>query len=178
MGAQYGQPSGEVMQILLISQVFASANTTSGGIAYGMEKHRPIAIWAICEGVGNLVLSIILARKMGIFGVAWGTTIPSLVIHLIMWPPYICELVDVPLRRYIYQSWIRPGLAVVPFGVACYLADRYWPVRHLWQFMEQILFLLPTFILMLPLLFGKELSLYWQRWSTRRAVHAGVVSQG
>jgi O-antigen/teichoic acid export membrane protein len=178
MGAQYAYQSGRVMQILLISQAFASANTTSGGIAYGIEKHRMVAIWAVFEGIANLTLSIFLVRKIGIYGVAWGTTIPSLVIHLIFWPPYICKLVDMPVRRYIYQSWIRPGIAVVPFGVACYLADRYWPVRHLWQFMEQILILFPTFVLMLPLLFGKELSLYWQRWNTRRAAQAGAVSQG
>lgn len=178
MGAQYAPASGRVMQILLISQVFASANTTSGGIAYGMEKHRPMAVWAICEGLSNLILSIILVRKMGIFGVAWGTTIPSLVIHLVFWPPYICKLVDMPVRKYVYQGWIRPALAVLPFGAACYLADRFWPTRHLWQLMVQIAALLPIFGLMLPLLFWKEVKRYWERWTGSRVVHAGALSEG
>lgn len=175
MGHQYQYQSGRVMQILIISSVFASASTTSGGIAYGMEKHKAVGIWAIFEGVTNLLLSIILAKKIGIYGVAWGTTIPSLVVHLIFWPPYICKLVDIPVSRYIYQSWFRPACAVVPFGFACYFADRYWPAHHLWQFMEQIVVLLPVFALMLPLLFRKEVARYWQLWNQRRAVQAGAV---
>lgn len=166
MGPQYAQPSGTVMQILLISQVFASANTTSGGIAFGMEKHRPIAIWAICEGIANLILSIILVRKIGIFGVAWGTTIPNLVVHLVFWPRYICKLVDMPIHRYLYQSWIRPGLAVLPFAIACYVADRFWQARHLWQFIAQIVALLPVFGIMLPLLFRTEAKRYWAALDT------------
>ena len=47
MGEQYAQPSGTVMQILLLSLVFSTANTTSGGIVYGMEKHKRIAIWGM-----------------------------------------------------------------------------------------------------------------------------------
>ena len=49
MGEQYAQPSGTVMQILLLSVVFSSANTTSGGIVYGMEKHKRIALWAMAR---------------------------------------------------------------------------------------------------------------------------------
>jgi O-antigen/teichoic acid export membrane protein len=175
MGAQYAYQSGRVMQILLISSIFASASTTSGGIAYGMEKHRAVGIWAIFEGVANLLLSVFLAKKIGIFGVAWGTTLPSLVVHLIFWPPYICKLVDMPVSRYIYQSWVRPAFAVVPFGFACYLAERYWPARHLWQFIAQIVILGPIFALMLPLLFRREVIHYWQRWNQRRAVQAGAL---
>src|ERR1700746_3820352 len=59
MGEQYAQPSGTVMQILLLSVVFSSANTTSAGIVYGMEKHKRIALWATAEGAANLILSVI-----------------------------------------------------------------------------------------------------------------------
>ena len=86
MGDQYAQPSGTVMQILLISVVLGSANTTSAGIVYGMEKHKRLAFWAIGEAVANLVLSIILVQKIGIYGVAWGTAIPSIFIELLSGP--------------------------------------------------------------------------------------------
>ena len=91
MGAQYAQPSGTVMQILLLSVVFSSANVTSGGIVYGMEKHKRIALWAMVEGAANLILSIILVRRIGIYGVAWGSAIPSVIIELLLWPTYISE---------------------------------------------------------------------------------------
>jgi len=65
MGAQYAQPSGMVMQILLLSVVFSSANVTSAGIVYGMEKHKRIALWAMVEGAANFILSVILVRRIG-----------------------------------------------------------------------------------------------------------------
>ena len=118
MGDQYAQPSGTVMQILLISVVLGSANTTSAGIVYGMEKHKRIAFWAIGEAVANLVLSVILVRKIGIYGVAWGTAIPSILIELLLWPGYVSRLVEIPVRTYLWQTWARTGLAIIPFALA------------------------------------------------------------
>ena len=51
-----------------------------------MEKHKRIALWAIGEAVANFALSIILVRRIGIYGVAWGTTIPSVIVELFLWP--------------------------------------------------------------------------------------------
>ena len=169
MGEQYAQPSSTVMRILLLSVVFASANTTCGGIVYGMEKHKRIAIWAICEGAANLALSIILVRRMGIYGVAWGTTIPSVIVELILWPRFICKLVVIPVRTYLYQTWLRTGLGVVPFGLACVLAERFWPAHNLLVFFLQIAALLPLLPLTLGLIFRKEVVAHTQAWLKRRS---------
>ena len=52
-----------------------------------------MSIWAIGEGVANLTLSITLVHWYGIYGVAIGTLIPSLVVQLGLWPRYINQLV-------------------------------------------------------------------------------------
>ena len=122
MGQQYAQPSGTVMQILLLSVVFSSANVTSGGIVYGMEKHKRIALWAIGEAAANFILSVILVRRIGIYGVAWGSAIPSVIIELLLWPTYISKLVQIPLRTYLWQAWVRTTLVAIPFAMACALA--------------------------------------------------------
>lgn len=157
MGHEYAGPSGTVLQILLISMIVGSANTTSGGIVYGIEKHKVIAFWAILEGAINLGLSIYLVRRIGIYGVAWGTTIPSVFIELLLWPPYISRLVGIPMWQYLWQTWIRTALAAVPFAAACYLADRYWTATNLFTFFLQILALLPVFALSLAAMFWREL---------------------
>ncbi len=175
MGEQYAQPSGTVMQILLLSVVFSSANTTSGGIVYGMEKHKRIALWAMAEAVANFVLSIILVRRMGIYGVAWGTTIPSVLIELLLWPSYICKLVVIPVRTYLWQTWIRTMLAVVPFGVACALAERHWPAHNLVIFFLQIAALLPLFPLSLAVVFRSEAITQIREWRKRRKA-AGLLN--
>ncbi len=169
MGEQYAGPSGTVMKILLLSVVIASANTTGGGIVYGMEKHKRLAWWAILEAVANFVLSIILVRRIGIYGVAWGTTIPSVLIELILWPRFICKLVVIPVRTYLWQTWLRTSLAIVPFGVACALAERYWPTHNLFFFFVQIAVILPLVPLTLALVFRQEAAVQIREWKKRRA---------
>jgi O-antigen/teichoic acid export membrane protein len=157
MGPQYAHPSGTVLRILLLSLIACSGSAASGGIVYGMEKHRPVAVWAILEGLANLGLSIFLVRRIGISGVAWGTTIPSLFVEFVLWPPYVCRLVEISLPEYLWQTWIRTFLAAIPFSLGCYLAERYWPARSLMVFFLQIAVLLPLFPLTLALVYRAEL---------------------
>ena len=176
MGEQYAGPSGTVMKILLLSVVVASANTTSGGIVYGMEKHKRLALWAIAEAVANFVLSIILVRRIGIYGVAWGTTIPSVLIELFLWPRFICKLVVIPVRTYLWQTWFRTAIAVIPFGLACVLSERYWPTHNLFFFFLQIAIMLPLIPLSLALVFRREAVVQVREWKSRRTKNATLKS--
>ncbi|MGA8311123.1 MAG: polysaccharide biosynthesis C-terminal domain-containing protein, partial [Terriglobales bacterium] len=168
MGEQYAHSSATVMKILLLSVVFSSANATSGGIVYGMEKLKRVAFWAVAEAVANLTLSIILVRQIGIYGVAWGTTIPSVIIELLLWPRLVCRLVAIPVRTYLWQACFRTALAVIPFAAGCAAAERFWPASHLPAFFLQIaalLLLLPPGI---ALMFRNELTAQVHLWRKRR----------
>jgi O-antigen/teichoic acid export membrane protein len=156
MGPQYAHTSGQVLKILLLGQVFVVANATSGGIAYGMEKHRPVALWALGEGFANLTLSILLAQRIGLYGVAWGTAIPNLVINILLWPRYICRLLEMPLGGYLWQSWGRSAIAVSGFAAACFWIDRSWPASGLAAFFLQIAAIFPIFIAGALAVFWKE----------------------
>ena len=105
----------------------------------------------------TLGLSIFLVRRIGIYGVAWGTAIPSLVVEVVYWPPYICHLVGMRVSSYLWQTWGRTVLAAVPYAVACYFVERYWPVRNLAIFFLQIAILLPLFPLALAVVYRVEL---------------------
>jgi O-antigen/teichoic acid export membrane protein len=164
MGPQYAHPAAVVMKILLLSVVFSSANSTSGGVAYGMEKLKRVTLWAIVEATANLALSVILVRRIGIYGVAWGTAIPSVIIEVLMWPRYVCGLVAMPVRTYLWQTWFRTALGVVPFAVACALVERFWPARNLAIFFLQISALLPLLPLALSLIFRDEFTAQVREW--------------
>jgi O-antigen/teichoic acid export membrane protein len=168
MGEQYAQVSGTVMQILLLSVVFGSATTTAGGIVYGMGQHKRIAFWGIGEAAANLILSVILVRRIGVYGVAWGTTIPSVIIEVLLWPVFISRLVKISVRTFLWETWFRPGLAVIPFALACVAAERYWPARNLFWFFLQIAVLLPLVPLALALVFRKEAVTQTKVWMKRR----------
>jgi len=156
IGQQYVGISGKVLQILLLAQVFAIANYTSAGVAYGLNKHRPVARWAAGEAIANLALSILLVRRIGILGAAWGTVIPSLLINLLLWPKYACQIASVPLRHYLWQAWCRPALATIPYAAGCFVADRMWHANNLLQFFMQIAALLPLYLLTISFCFRKE----------------------
>jgi O-antigen/teichoic acid export membrane protein len=157
VGSQYAAVSGRVLQILLLGQIFGIANSTSINIVLGLGKHRRCALWIGGEAIANLVLSILLVRRYGLYGVAVGTLIPDLIVQMILWPRYVCEVVQSSLRHYLWQSWIRPAVAAVPFGVACYFVHRNWIAHNLLVLFLQIVAMLPIYVASVVLFFGKEI---------------------
>jgi len=171
VGQEYADVSGKVLQILLVAHVFAIANYTSYNIVWGLGKHKPVALMATGEAAANFLLSILLARRMGLAGVAWGTVIPSLALQILFWPRYICKTLEMPIMEYVWQGWIRSGLAAAPFALACYLASRAWVATGLLHFFAQMLLLLPVLLMGIFLCFSKELSSYFRSqpgWVVRR----------
>jgi O-antigen/teichoic acid export membrane protein len=138
MGPHYVGPALGILRILLLSNCFIVGNNISANIVFGVGKHKPFALWSSVEAVANLTLSILLVHRMGPAGVAWGTTIPNLISQAIIWPIYICRVVHIGLREYIWQAWGRCAIAVAPFGLACLWTDRHWPAATLIGFFSQI----------------------------------------
>jgi O-antigen/teichoic acid export membrane protein len=145
MGPQYAKTSGTVLAILATALLFSVPNTTAASIAFGVEKHKTIAKWALAEAVANLTLSIVLARKFGLYGVAIGTLVPNLVVQLIMWPRYVSRLVDVSWLQ-VFRNVAGPVfLCAIPFTVASFAVDMLFPVRNIMMFILQTIALLPLF---------------------------------
>jgi O-antigen/teichoic acid export membrane protein len=153
MGPQYSRQSGIVLAILATSLMFSLPNYTAGSIAFGIEKHKTIAWWSIGEGIANLSLSIVLARRFGIYGVAIGTLIPSLVVQLIMWPIYVSRLVDFTWLQVFLQVWGPVFLCAVPFAAASYAVEVLMPAHNMITFVLQTIALLPIFIVTIGLTF-------------------------
>jgi O-antigen/teichoic acid export membrane protein len=157
MGRQYSQQSGTVLAILATALLFSLNNTTASAIAWGIEKHKTVAKWAIGEAFANLTLSIVLARKLGIYGVAIGTLAPSLVVHLILWPRYVSRLIDVSYRQVFRNVWGPVFLCAVPLAVASFAVERMIPARNMVTFVLQTVALLPFFGIAIGVMFRASL---------------------
>jgi O-antigen/teichoic acid export membrane protein len=153
MGPEYAHSSGIVLIILSIALFFSYANRTAGAIAFGVEKHKTTALWSIGEGVANLALSILLVHWYGIYGVAIGTMVPSLVVQVILWPRYISKLVGLSSFEVIAQIWGPMLLASIPFAAASYAVSILFPAHSLAVFFLQVLATLPIFFLTVALVF-------------------------
>ena len=168
LGPEFSQTSGVILQILLITQFFTIANATGGQIAYGVDKHKTVALWATIEAAANLGLSIVLVKTIGIYGVAWGTSISQAIVHLYFWPRYVKKELGVPIRRYLWDGWAKITLCGIPFGVASVIADRYWHAGSMVVYFMQIFSLLPVYALTVLVVFHEEVGNVFQQWKASR----------
>ena len=164
MGPQYGVISETVLRILMISLFFSMADSTAGAIMMAIDKHKPVARWAVYESVLNLGLSIILVRKVGLYGVAWGTSVSMVFTHLAFWPRYVKRILGVSSVAYMWQGWGKISLAAMPFGAACYLADRCWHPSNLPIFFIQIIVTLPIYGIGVGVMFRHEAVKLFSKW--------------
>jgi len=154
MGTQYSHVSGTVLAILAVALTFSLQNMTAVAIAFGVEKHKIVAKWAIAEGIANLALSILLAHtRLGMYGVAVGTLIPSLFVQLVLWPRYIFRLVNVTYVQVFRNVWGPVFLCAAPFAAASYAVDVKFPVHHVLTFFAQTAALLPIFAVAIGLVY-------------------------
>ena len=168
MGPQYDVVSEHVVRILMISMYLAIANGTAGSIMMATEKHKPMARWAVYEALLNLGLSIVLVKKIGLYGVAWGTAISMLYTHLAFWPRYVKKILNISPATYLWQGWGRITLCVVPFAALCWITDRTWTANHILQFFVQILVLLPVYVACVVLMFWQESRSLLEKWQSSR----------
>ena len=145
IGPQYSRPSGRVTTVLTLALMLAVINSTASSIAIGIEKHKLVAIWALFEASLNLLLSIVLVRKMGLMGVALGTLVPSIIINLVLWPLYIPRILEVRRSEFFTAILAPVGLCAGPFAVASLLANTYLPPRSMTGFLCQTVVLLAIF---------------------------------
>jgi O-antigen/teichoic acid export membrane protein len=74
----FEQPAGQVLQILMVSSLlFLPVRGVALPILMGLGKPKTPTIAFLTAGVMNVALSIILARPLGLSGVALGTAIPN-----------------------------------------------------------------------------------------------------
>lgn len=147
MGPGFGHVPETVLRILMISLFFAMGDTTAGAIMMAMDRHKPVARLAVVEAVLNLGLSIVLAKTIGLYGVAWGTSISIAATHLVFWPRYIRKVLHVPIAEFLWHGWGRILLCTVPFAATCVAVQRWWPAHNLFIFFLQIAVTLPAYAL-------------------------------
>jgi O-antigen/teichoic acid export membrane protein len=107
MGPKYVS-SYPILVLLTVGAVSSSAQLGSLQALIAQARHRAYGIWTICEGLANLILSVIWAHKYGIFGVALGTAVPLLTVKLTLQPWYVTRVLNLSLFEYFAKALARP----------------------------------------------------------------------
>jgi O-antigen/teichoic acid export membrane protein len=100
--------SAPTLVILAAGMLAGSMQASAGQVLIALGRQRQIAAIAAVEAVANLALSIALAHKMGIEGVAIGTAVPTTITSVFLYIPYAARLLAVPLHRVVARL-LLPG---------------------------------------------------------------------
>jgi hypothetical protein len=144
MGSQYAGPSGEVLAILAMRLVSLTATGAAVSVLLGASRERVVARICVAEAVVSVATVVLLVRPFGLLGVAWGTTVPTVVAALGVWPWLLRESLGVGIRRYIAASWALPIASYLPFIAATWVVERLWPAPSLLVFIAQVAALMPV----------------------------------
>jgi O-antigen/teichoic acid export membrane protein len=129
MGPQYVMVAGTVLMLLAIPVLFAPLQMTSNQLLYGVNRHQVYAYIAVVEAAVNLGLSIILARTIGVVGVAWGTMIPAVIIEGLIVPSYTAGVLKQPVLPLYWRAWIGPVALSLPYATWLFVSHHIgWPI--------------------------------------------------
>ena len=109
VGDAFGGPAQPVL-IFLAFAAFGQALSTHAPFGFYQAMHLvsfPAKVLML-EALLNLGLSIWLAPRMGITGVALATALPALLISAVILPRYLCQQLGLPIRTYLVAS-VLPG---------------------------------------------------------------------
>jgi O-antigen/teichoic acid export membrane protein len=125
MGPGFG-PAYGVAAILAAGFMLDLPQSPGVQLLYGLSKHRPYALLNVVEGAANVLLSIALVRRFGLYGVALGTAIEFAVFKLLIQPAYVCRPIGLPVRVYMVDTILVTFLkSAAPLGLFFLAARRF-----------------------------------------------------
>jgi O-antigen/teichoic acid export membrane protein len=110
----FEQPAGQVLQILMLSSLlFLPVRGVALPVLMGLGNPRIPTLVFLGTGILNLVLSVALARPLGLVGVALGTAIPNVVFAIVVLV-IACRELGISLAHYVSYVIPRAALGTLP----------------------------------------------------------------
>jgi O-antigen/teichoic acid export membrane protein len=107
------------------------AQSICGRVLYGIGRLRWFSRAVMLEALANLLLSVALARPLGVEGVALGTALPNVIANLAV-AVYVCRALRVGVVDYGRQAFLKP--AALAAGLAAFwLAAVAWAPPTDWR---------------------------------------------
>lgn len=114
--------SDVIMTILILANLPRMLQGVTWQRLYGTGRVRFLMWLNICEATANLILSILLTRRFGPVGAAFGTFFPLLVSQLLILPVYSCRVFNIPFWQFLSKGLFIPivtGLLMTCVNLSC-----------------------------------------------------------
>lgn len=140
-----------ILVVLAVAMFLDLWQSTTVNALYATMHQKTYAKVNISEALANIVLSLLLAPRLGMLGIALGTLIPSIVVRGIAQPWIIQRKLGVPARNY-YAISVRTMARtliclVIPFFIAMRLLRPNYPALFLTGGLSLFTFVLPIWYL-------------------------------
>ena len=129
IGAEYEASAGPVLQILMASSfVFLPARGVALPILMGIGKPKAPTVAFLATGLLNVVMSLALARPLGLVGVAIGTAIPNVLFAMVV-VTLACRELQITVPEYLRYVVPRAALGAMPVMALLLWFKLEWEVR-------------------------------------------------
>ncbi|HUV30012.1 MAG TPA: oligosaccharide flippase family protein [Acidobacteriota bacterium] len=126
MGRDF-QVTVNVLWILIVPACVYLPQFMANSVLLGISRHKPLLYVLTAEAVGNIVLSVILVKPLGVYGVALGTIIPQFIIYAFVFPYVFHRIIQGSLRSFYYNSGKMALTALVFTVPPAFLTREYLP---------------------------------------------------
>lgn len=180
-GSEFRGPAGALLGILSIDIVFAGPRHVIQATFIGSGRHRVLGVWYVASALVRIAATAGLVYLMGLQGAGWAVVIPGILMALLVMPALCRKYYGMNRLNMIWQIWLRPILAMLPFAVALWAMEEWVPTRGYASFFSQIALTMPI-ALVSGALFGltrKErelgLGMIKSRIAALRGNHVGIA---
>ena len=113
-----------VLLVLVFMDFLHSFGTPPGLLLQAVGRNKAFMFSEMLNAGLNLLLSIILVRRIGLVGVALGTLIASACTSSWIVPLLACKHTRLPVKRYLLSGILPPLLAGIPAGAITWVFIR------------------------------------------------------
>jgi O-antigen/teichoic acid export membrane protein len=117
--------SFEVVCILVIPTCISLMQIVGTNVLMGTSKHQTFAMVSLAGGILNVVLSVILAKRYGIYGVAMGTAVEVTLLRVFIVPALICRAIDLSLWTYYARYFVCTIRTLIPLLLIFWALNPY-----------------------------------------------------
>lgn len=111
VGAEFSE-AFLVALIPMVPFIFVLAQTSTNAVLQALNKHKVRSLLLLGTAFANVVVSIILVKKLGMIGAVWGTAIALFVGELLLVNIYLYREVGLNMLHF-YQQLLRYSMPVM-----------------------------------------------------------------
>ena len=129
LGGDFAEVSGPVLQIVMSAMILFIPEIMAFEALLAAGRLEAIVFLTIFLGLCNVFLAIFLVKfcSLGILGIALATVLMLTVKNSLVTPVLVSKHLELPLKKYIWQSYSKPLLVLACSLPPCFLLSKFVP---------------------------------------------------